>query len=313
MKMKTKTKTNNLILLFIIVLFCSCNEKRNKVPTTETIDSGKIEVYCDASYQFAVDSVFSLYQERYPKVELVINYVNSRNATSHLLSGKTRVAIIGRNYLRDEDSLLKEYNVPDFYKMELANDGIVFFVQADFPLDTINTDILTEHFTNHKSLQSQLNTLNFEPEFVIVEQNSSEYGNFVNLICKQKKVSNHPKLLPTIDSVLEYVKHNPKAIGICYLSQVQGKFYKILRIGYNDSTGKYIPATKPPHQSFIVMGEYPYVTTLCLYLQDDTKNLPFWFGTFCEKENVSINNYQAKRLVPCYATYRLDDQRRPTK
>ena len=307
-----KTKMNKLILFFIIILLCSCGEKKSRVPTTETMDSGRVEVFCDSSYLFAMDSVFKMYNERYKKVELVINYVNARIATSHLLSGKTRIAIIGRDYLRDEDSLLQHFNVPDFYKMEIANDGLVFFAQADFPLDTINTNILTEHFTNHKTLQSQI-SLPFEPEFAIAEQNSSEYGNFVNLVCKQNKVSYLPKLLPNTDSVLEYVKRNSKAIGICYLSQVQGKFYKILRVGYNDSAGNYIPATKPPHQSFIVMGEYPYITTLRLYLQDDKKNLPFWFGAFCEKENVSVNYYQSKRLVPLYATYKLDDQRRPKR
>ena len=291
----------------------SCGERKNRVPITETIDSGRVEVFCDTAYLFAMDSVFKMYSERYPKVELVINYVNARITTSHLLSGKTRVAIIGRDYLRDEDSLLQHYDVSEFYKMEIANDGLVFFTQADFPLDTINTTNLTEHFTNHKTLRSQLPSLPFEPVFAIAEQNSSEYGNFVNLVCKRNKVSNHPKLLPNTDSVLEYVKQNPKAIGVCYLSQVQGKFYKILRVGYNDSNGVYVPATKPPHQSFILMGEYPYITTLRLYLQSDKKNLPFWFAAFCEKENVSINHYQSKRLVPSYATYKLDDQRRPKR
>lgn len=306
-------KNNFTFAILFVLFFSSCKENKNKIMITETMDSGKIEVFCDESYFFVMDSVFKMYQERYPKVDLKINYVNARNATSHLVSGKTRVSIIGREYLRDEDSLLKHYNVPDFYKMELVNDGLVFFVQADFPLDTINTTILTEHFTNHKSIKNQLPSLPFEPEFVLAEQNSSEYGNFVNLVCKQNKVSNLPKLLPNTDSVLEYVKNNSTAIGICYLSQVQGKFYKILRVGYNDSTGKYISATKPPHQSFIIMGEYPYITTLRLYLQEDRKNLPFWFGAFCEKENVSVNYYQQKRLVPCYATYQLDDQRRPKR
>jgi len=280
------------------------------------MDSGRVEVFCDNSYLFAMDSVFNIYKERYPKVELIINYVTARSAAAHLLSGKTRVAIIGRDYLKDEDSLLQEYNVADFFKLEIANDGLVFFVNVDFPLDTINTDILTEHFTNNKTLQSQLTSIPFEPQFVIAEQNSSEYGNFINLVCNKKKVTNQPKLLENTEAVLEYINNNPKAIGICYLSQVQGKFYKILRVGYNDTNGIYIPATKPPHQSFIVMGEYPYITTLRLYLQSSENikhNLPYWFGMFCQKENVSVNHYQRMRLVPCFATYNLEDQRRPKR
>jgi len=310
---KTKISYRIYFGISLLILLYSCGEKRNSVPTTETMDSGKIEVYCDSSYLFVMDSIFNMYRDRYPKVDLVINYVSARNTTSHLLSGKTRVAIIGRDYLKDEDSLLQEYNVADFYKMEIANDGLVFFVQADFPLDTLNTDILIEHFNNNKTLQSKLTSLPFEPQFVIANQNTSEYGNFINFICNQNKLTNPPKLLANTEMVLEYVNDYPQAIGICYLSQVQGKFYKILRIGYNDANGKYIHASKPPHQSFIVMGEYPYITTLRLYLKENKKNLPFWFGTFCEREAVSVSHYQNKRLVPCYATYKLEDLRRPKR
>jgi ABC-type phosphate transport system substrate-binding protein len=275
------------------------------------MDSGKVEIFCDSSYKFAMDSVFQMYRQRYQKVDLTVQYVNARNATAHLLSGKTRLAIVGRNYLPDEDSLMKAYNVKPYYKMDIANDGLIFFVKPDFPLDTLNTDILQNYFTGDKQLTQLLGHSKVQnPEFVIAEQNSSEYGNFTDLVCKNKPITKKMVLLPNTDSVLKYIDEHPTSIGIAYLSQVQGKFYKILRIGYRDSAGTYIPATKPPHQSYIVMGEYPYTTLLRLYLLEDKKNLPFWLGTFCEKEGVVVQYYQKMRLVPSFATYTLDDERR---
>jgi ABC-type phosphate transport system substrate-binding protein len=197
--------------------------------------------------------------------------------------------------------------------MDIANDGLVFFTQADFPIDTINEQILIDKFTDKKKVKEQIAKLDFEPEFVIAQQNSSEYGNFMNLVCKKKKIINPPILLSTSDSVIDYVKNNSQSIGICYLSQIQGKFFKLLRVGYTDKEGNYVNATKVPHQSFIVMGEYPYTTLLRLYLLEDRKNLPFWLGAFVEKENSSVNYYKQRRLVPCYATYNLEDERRPKK
>lgn len=300
-----------IILIVVVTLFNSCGENKTKhVVTNETIDSGSVEIFCDESYKFALDSVFTMYKERYAKVNLTVNYVNARNATSQLLGGKTRVAIVGRENLLDEDSLMKHYNISPYYKMDIANDGLVFFTQADFPIDTLNDEMLLKVFTENKELTTFLPRLPYEPEFVIAQQNSSEYGNFMNLVCKKNGIKKQMLLLQNSDSVITYVQNNPRTIGICYLSQVQGKFFKLLRIGYTDTNGNYVKATKVPHQSFIVMGEYPFITLLRLYLLEDRKNLPFWFGAFVEKEAVSVNHYKKKRLIPSYATYNLEDHRR---
>lgn len=308
-------KNSLIIPLFIVIIaLCSCNNNNKVVKSGETIDSGSVSIYYDESYSFVLDSVFKLYKERYPKVTLELSAVNARNATSHLLSGQTRIAIIGRDMLKDEDSLMQAYNVKNYYKMEIANDALIFFTQVAFPLDTLNTDIISQVFTKNKLVNEILPKAPSNTEFAIANINSSEYGNFMNLVLQKQpltmKAHNTLHLLPNVDSVIAFVEKNTNAIGIAYLSQIQGKFFKILRVGYNDSTGKYVQATKPPHQSYIIMGEYPYITTLRLYLLEDRKNLPFWCGTFIEKEAVCVNYYKKMRLVPSYATYSLEDERR---
>ena len=295
-------------ILMLAGLLFSCQDRQKE--KVEAMNSGELEVFCDESYAFILDSVFTMYRQRYDKVELTVNFVNARNAKSKLFGGQTRAIIIGRDNLADEDSLMQLYNIPPYFEMEVANDALVFFTQPDFPLDTLNDVALLKVFTENENLKDIFPKLNKEPEFVIAHQNSSEYGNFMNLVCKRKSIKKPMLLLPNSDSVIKYVKNNPNAIGICYLSQIQGQFFKLLRIGYTDENGDYVKATKVPHQSFIVMGEYPYITLLRLYLLEEIKNLPYWFGTFVEKESPIVSYYQRMRLVPSYATYKLEDRRR---
>ena len=312
-------KTNKLKFTYIISLFAitfllfvtSCDSKKSKRPlSTETIDSGTVEVYYDESYKNVLDTVFQLYTKRYKNVTLIPQSVNARNVLAHLLAGKTRVAIIGRDNLPDEDSLMKLYNVSPFYKMEIANDALVFFTNVDYPTDTLNDELLFKVLTENKKFIDFLPNLTTEPVLAIAHQNSSEYGNLINCVAKKKEIKKQITLLPNSDSVIEFVKSNKDAIGICYLSQIQGQFFKLLRIGYTDEKNKYIKATKPVHQSYIVMNEYPFKTTLRLYLLEDRRNLPFWFGAFLEKEAISVKCYEKAKLVPCYAKYRLEDWRK---
>ena len=300
------------ILSISLLLFSSCDSKNNKhiQPSKETMDSGTVEVYYEDTYSDVLENNFKEYNKSYPKATLVPQKANARNVLAHLLSGKTRVAILGRDNLPDEDSLMSLYNVEPYYKMELANDALVFFTNVDFPIDTLNDEIIFKVLTENKKFTSFLPKLETEPELAIAHQNSSEYGNLINLAAKRKEIKRYINLLPNSDSVLSFVKHNPNAIGICYLSQVQGEFFKLLRIGYTDTTGKYIKATKPVHQSYVIMGEDPFKTTLRLYLLEDRKNLPFWFGVFLEKEAISVKTYEKARLIPCYAKYHLEDWRK---
>ncbi len=312
-KMRTKfiTFVNILFFILLIPFFYSCGGDKPKRPISqETIDSGSVEIYCDNAYTSILDSAFDMYRSRYKNVELTVKDVNARNALAHLLSGKTRVAIVGRSNLRDEDSLMQFYNVAPYYQMDIANDALVFFTNTDFPTDTLNDEMLFQVLTENKKFMDFLPHLTQEPILAIAQQNSSEYGNLINLVAKQKNIKRFMELLPNSDSVISFVKNHKNSIGICYLSQVQGKFFKLLRIGYTDKSGKYIQATKPVHQSYLILGEYPFETLLRLYLLEDRRNLPFWVGAFLEKEAVCVKYYERAKLVPCYAKYQLEDWRK---
>ena len=298
-----------IIVLIIAILLAIYGDPKERPILSEAIDSGSIEVFVDESYAAILDSVFQMYRQRYDRVELTVHYVNARNAVAHLLGGQTRVAIVGRDKLPDEDSLMALHNVEPYFMFDVAKDALVFFTQVGFPLDTLNDEALLKVFTENKRLRDILPGLAKEPEFVIAHQNSSEYGNFLNLVCRQKPIKREMLLLPCSDSVIRYVRNNPNAIGICYLSQIQGQFFNLLRIGYTNKDGKYIKATKIPHQSFIVMDEYPFITHLRVYLLEDRRNLPFWFGSFIERERPVVNHLKRMRLVPTYAKYRLEDWR----
>ena len=195
--------------VFLASLFVSCGEQATpkKKSGDETMSSGKLEVWIDESLYNLMDSTFKMYNKFNPDVKLTINRASSRQVMSQLLSGKARVVVVARDYLKDEDSLMKAYQVPVHKYMDIATDALVLFGYGEFPIDTINDEQVYKALTNKSySLKSQLPKLTEEPVFVTCGTNSSEWANMNKLMLKGKKAERNIITFPTFDSVKAYVK-----------------------------------------------------------------------------------------------------------
>ena len=92
MKKIVQISTILFIALFTVFFLSNCGDSKKRRPFSgEYTETGTINVFCDESYSFILDTVFQWYRERYDKVELNVNYVNARNAMAQLLSGQTNV------------------------------------------------------------------------------------------------------------------------------------------------------------------------------------------------------------------------------
>lgn len=299
---KIRQSFKYFFIIFTILLFsCSPDDKGKSFPEyAETMNSGKLFVCIDSSISELISQPLDWYKTAYPKVELTYEVVSSRKSMQLLLSGDARAVVVARDYIKDEDSLMQAYNVKKHERFIMATDAIVFFTVKDFPLDTLNDLEIKSVLTEGTDLRSYYPKLEFEPELVISNLNSSEYANLRFEIAADK-LSKELNLQATSVAVVDYVRKNPKSIGITLLSRVyQDSELKLLKIGFYDSTNKYI-RPKPVHQSYIVQGLYPYSVKLYVYLLSERRDLPFWFGKYLSIEEKVQRYFLKSGIVPEFA------------
>lgn len=296
-----------LIFLSLLLAAISCDNKfEAKDPNdTETMNSGKLTVYIDKELQGIIDAPVRMYGDDYDKVLLNIQYVTARSAMSQLLSGASRISVIARDYLPDEDSLMKRYNVREYLRLKLASDGLVFFAGKKFPSDTLNDDGLFSYLTGDGDDLGGVAAGLTDLAVFAPDRYSSVFANFSKQVLRGKPLKKKIKELPDIETVKKYVSLGSNSVGIGYLSQlVDDKDFKMLRIGYNDSLGVQI-TPRVVHQANIVRDFYPYRVYYYAYLQEDRNNLPFWFGTYLEREKKVQKYFLDKGIVPEFAKIKL--------
>ncbi len=297
-----------LMILSFVILLVSCDSKYEaKDPNdVETLNSGKLKVYCDELIKPVLDSAFVLYTQEYEKVELTVEYANSRNVMSQLLSKEARVVVNARDYLKDEDSLMNAFKLEKHKRFVIAYDGLVFFVNKEFPIDTLNTNQLEKAIVNGEDLSKTTKGLDFEPTYATLDQYSSVYANFNSMIVKDNPLKRKVELYENIDDLKKQVASNSSIIGIGYLSQINNdKNFKMLRLGFDsDSLKRYI-TPKPVHQGYIVQDLYPYKVPYYAYLLEDRQNLPFWFGTYLAKQENVQKLFLDQGIVPAFARIKL--------
>jgi len=298
----------SIIILSIATIFLSCNGNNNKGQPQDSMNSGELTVYCEEGLWKLMSTPFKWYSEDYKQVRLTTVETTARDAMSRLLAGKARVIVVGRDYLRDEDSLMQIYKVPHHIRFHLADDALVFFTNKKIKIDTISADVLFNFFTNKESVfpgfadKSKRAT---ELEFAIKNNQSSEYANFIKFVVKEKKVVKKFQMFSSTDSLKSYIQKN-YAVGICYLSQIAlDTNINLIKISFVDSTGKYINP-KPVHQAYVLQNLYPYKIPLYAYLLENRiKSLPYWFATFLGKETKVQKYFLNSGIVPAFAKIKL--------
>jgi ABC-type phosphate transport system substrate-binding protein len=296
------------ILAFALLLITNCGDKPD--PNAETDTTGTAEILCDQSLVHFLKPTFAMYDSAYPQAHVTVKGIAARDGMAQLFAGKARGIIVAREYLRDEDSLMKAFKVAPYEAVTLAEDALVFYAKPEFPLDTLSLENFKAFFADKSAtLKTAFPALKTEPNLVCAGATSSEYGN-VMLLLAGGKAPHHLQFRATSDSVFSDVTHdvNANTIGIGYLSQIAGKAnvkeVKMLRIGFTDSTGTRINP-KPVHQSYIVMGQYPLKVKITGLLLESRRNLPWGFFQFLRNDNETKKFFLQSGIIPQNARFNL--------
>ncbi|MEI6090772.1 MAG: substrate-binding domain-containing protein [bacterium] len=290
-----------IILFSSIILLPSCTKEK----VEQNVNIGKLEVYCDVNLYPLLKVPFELYTKTYPDIKFTYKLVSAREAMRLLLSGNAKAVIVARDYLKDEDSLMKAFKV-ERTKINFAKDGLVFFTNTDFPVDSMNVKQIHLWLTDKNySLTKQFPNLTFEPELVTTDLNSAVYANFARLAAENGKIVRKIKMLPDMDQVKNYVKNNPQAIGVGFLWNVyENPDFSSIRLGYFHNDGKR-EMPQIVHPSWVVMDRYPYIAQFYVYVTADMNDLPNYFATFI-KTNEEVQKYIfSKGVVPEHAKINL--------
>jgi len=301
-----------LILGLISFVLVSCNNSHKDPKATgiyESVNSGTITCWVDESVWDFMQPVFKMYDSAYKEIDPTFIKVTSREAMAQLLSGNAKVIVTPRDYLKDEDSLMKAFKVERHERAIYAIDALVFFVQNDFPLDSISDaqlkEILTKPDGNFKKYFPQLKK---EPVFVCNDYTSSEYANLQQIALKATPANSKLIFQKNSESVRKYVRENPNAIGIGYFSQiVKDPDLKGLMVSFVDTSGKYI-FPHVVHQANILRKYYPYIVNHYVYILKKQRDRAFWFAMFLEREFVVQSYFNNSGIVPAYAKIRLIEE-----
>ncbi len=296
-------------LLTVIGCLMSCTEEKGD-PNKETLTAGTSSLFCDAEVAPLILPMLERYQATHPNAHLQISVGDARDGMARLLSAKTRVAVLSRGYLPDEDSLMKVFHVNAHRNFALATDALVFFTRKDFAVDTLSVEALQYHMRDGESLQKRVVDLHFNPSFVAPSAQSGVVGNLRHFCAGDKNISTAVPLryYSSIDSVKEAVQRTNQIIGIGYLSQLIADTarFKILRIRHTDADSN--RSSELVEQSAVYRELYPYRVKLIVYLFEDLQNFPMGVASYLAFEPEPQASFLKKGIVPAYARIKLYEE-----
>jgi hypothetical protein len=264
-----------------------------------------VDILCDDALVPLLRAPLVRFDTLYPDARVQLVPTSAREAMRQLLARNARLIIIARDYLPDEDSLMRAYSVPPHPRVKLAEDALVFFVHPSVPLDTLNVAQLQAFLRGERRLRDFFPQLVQEPVFVCPDPASSVYANLVQQVLNGTFPRLRLRIVPTADSAVKLVAETPWSMGVGYLSQVAfNPAVRALSLGFTDSTGAYV-SPKPVHQSYVVMRKYPYVVPIYAYLRDDLRNLPWTVATFLGTDTEVQRHFLQMGIVPAFARIRL--------
>ncbi|MFN4902365.1 MAG: substrate-binding domain-containing protein [Ignavibacteria bacterium] len=297
-----KAKPYISLIIILSVLFVSCNQS-DQNEQIDTPVSGKDTVYVEDILLPYFSAAKPRYDSVFEHADITLISVNARRGMSLLFADSANCVILSRDYLQDEDSIRSALKLP-FKQIEIAKDGLVFFVNTSIPIDTLNIMQLQD-FVNGSSINTVQKLTTLDERLIIPSMQSSEYAALLHYF------SIKDKPLPIKTTIMEDRKQLKKhilsnnAIAIGMMSDVlKDSSVKPIRIGYVDSSKRRIPP-QIVHPGFIVQNMYPLIVPIFAYMKNDKQNLAWGFATFMEKDPEVQRILLKQGIVPTHARYNL--------
>lgn len=293
--------------LAMMSMFCN-GQPENK--NAETMWRGSLMVWCDDAVSELMQSQFDAFSKKYPEAHIQVRVASGREVMEALLSRKARLAVLARTYLRDEDSLMKAFNVAPHRTLHIATDALVFFASKKLGSDTLSVEALREYFVAGTPLSSRVTGLTKETSLVLPGVLSSIVSNVIIQCNDGRAISPLAgvQFVGTTDSVKRYVRMHANTIGVGLLSELikDTSEFKLLGIKYTDKDAN--RRSMLVEQSAVYREMYPFPVKIESYLLEDLRNLPMGVASFLAYETLPQQYFLKQGIVPAYARIQLIEE-----
>ncbi|PLK44620.1 PstS family phosphate ABC transporter substrate-binding protein [Emticicia sp. TH156] len=190
-----------LILLAICaLLFLRCS----KPDKPDLPNDGEITIAADESLKPIIDAQVMAYNAHYPKAILHVRYMPEQKAMSLMLSDSVDIAVTTREATQNEQSFFASKKIA-YLPAKMALDGVALIVNPENPIENISLKELKDIFDGKAHSDYKL---------VFDNSNSSNLNYMMQKL--QIKDLNRANIFAANGNkdVIEYIKKNPKAIGI---------------------------------------------------------------------------------------------------
>lgn len=297
-------KINPSIFMTCLIsfLFISCDQEK-QLEDIDTPVSGTDTVYVEDILYPYLSAAKPRYDSVFENAQITLISVNARRGMSLLFADSANCVILSRDYLKDEDSIITTLKLP-FKQIELAKDGLVFFVNTSIPIDTLNIEQL-RNFINGASINSVQKSSVLTEGLIIPSMQSSEYAALLHYFSKNDRpLPIKTTIIDDRNELKKYIREH-KAIAIGMMSDIlKDSSLKPIRIGYIDTSNKRIPP-QIVHPGFIVQNMYPLIVPIFAYMKNEQQNLAWGFATFIEKDPAVQKILLKEGIVPTHARYNL--------
>ncbi len=299
--------------LCMCVAMVACSGNQQNQPQ-DSPSEGSLTIYCDEYVMPLMQHEVAAYDSIYPNVHLTLVPTTARDAVVQLLSGKTKLSIIGRAFTDEERKLIEKYHLP-MGEYEIAKDAMAVIVNKSNPLDTIriaslknillpkdSTKSTTTAVTSWKSLGVKFDKL---VSTVVPVPGSSVYGYITDQITGEPLKSANV-VCDSAEKVVSAVREYPGAIGFTDWDYVSSDTtVKVLRLAGVDSTGaqgNFIML----HPAYIYLKKYPLLHSVYGYTTEGRPALAKGFMAFvCNAAGQRLALDQ--KLVPVTQIIRLKE------
>ncbi len=303
-------KTSMCIVACLVLLINGCGggQPASEVPEESAI-RGTAVIPCDDQIIDMINAIGVHHHSDYPLTNVTFSPVTSREALRQLMGGLAKGIIMPRDYLADEDSLIKG-NAYAFPRTLLARDALVFYASKSFPYDTLSSKHIVAWFKGAigepemKKLYPKLRGV--APTFVVPFP-SSVYANCLR-IAGGEIMQGRLTSLPTKDAIKQRMRiGNNALIGVGYLSQLnKDASVKLLRLSYEDASGTYQPP-KVVHAANLIQGKYPFPVPIYFILKDTPSQHSLTSGVmqYLARDAKAQRGFFDAGIEPAYAQIEL--------